>query len=103
MPDHATVKSFLDQCKECDGLTYEQDIERTIQALAVKTPQHFSPRGAAVNNEELSRRAREMGIPNAMRLRQLLDMDRDDDDIINQILLVITAHPELRKSELYLN
>jgi hypothetical protein len=53
--------------------------------------------------EELNEHARANGVPNAMRLRQFLDMTKDDDDIKNQILFAIIEHPELRKSELYLN
>jgi rRNA maturation protein Nop10 len=42
--DYATVKSYIDKCHECDGLTLEEDCERTIEALRKNSPELFQRR-----------------------------------------------------------
>jgi hypothetical protein len=52
-----------------------------------------------MTNEELIELAQRHGIPNPMRLRSLLDLSNDN--IEEQVLQLLVAQPDLRRSEIY--
>jgi hypothetical protein len=49
-----------------------------------------------MTDQELAELAKSFGIPNVMRLRQLLDLSKDD--IPDQITRLVVENPDLRRS-----